>query len=207
MATKYTYSISNDFPNSAVASTKLTGEIQASTVTGTLGYINTGNDDCDIWFELSLSSPDETALSGVVSSHDGIPYSSLTEIVTDYEYAESLGESSTTDTAWQEKVDLNVSNIPIGNYRIMWSYEWAYSRNRDPGANYGIHLDWGAVTLTEIEMTPTQTYGEGGFYGQVGQGYTTLSGGDHKIALNYHSGIGTATAYVRRSRIEMWRIS
>lgn len=70
-ATKYTYSIANDFLNSVVASTPLTSEINNSSVSGTLSHVNTNSDNCDIWFESSLSSPDETTLSGVVSTHDG----------------------------------------------------------------------------------------------------------------------------------------
>lgn len=206
-ATKYTYSITNDFPNSTVNSTKLTNEIQISAVSGTLDYINTNSDNCDIWFLDTLTSGDESTLGGTVSSHDGIASTSLTEAVTDYEYTESAGESSTTDTAWQEKLDINISNIQAGNYKVVWFFEWAYSRVRDPGANYGIHVDWGADTLSETEMTPTQTYGDGAFYGQVGFGYTILTAGNHKIALNYSSGVGTATAYIRRAGIEVWRIS
>jgi len=68
---KYTYSVSNDFPNSAVESTALTSQIQASSITRVLDYINTSVDDCDIWFLDILTAEDITTLSGVVAAHDG----------------------------------------------------------------------------------------------------------------------------------------
>lgn len=71
MANKYTFSILNDFPYSKVNSLRLTDEIQESGVTIALDYINTSDDDCDIWFKAGLPSDDETTLSGIVSSHSG----------------------------------------------------------------------------------------------------------------------------------------
>ena len=69
MGTKYTFSISADFPNQEVNSTILTDEIQASSITHALDYINTSNDDCDIWFKNTLTSAEEATLSGIISAH------------------------------------------------------------------------------------------------------------------------------------------
>lgn len=127
---------------------------------------------------------------------------------TEYKYAESEEESSTILTSWQEKLDMQVVNIPSGSYRIGWSFEWSFSRNRDPGANYGVHIDWGAITLLELEMTPNQIYGEGAFYQLGGFGFANLNAGNHKIALNYHaSSSSLSTAYIRRARLEIWRVN
>ena len=75
MSEKYTYSIQNDFPNSAVNPGRLTEEIQDSSISGALDYVNTDadDDDCDIWFEATSSYPDEATLSGIVSTHIGTP--------------------------------------------------------------------------------------------------------------------------------------
>ncbi len=48
---KYSYSISNDFPNSIVSTGNLTKEIQESTITIALSCINTSGDNCDIYFK------------------------------------------------------------------------------------------------------------------------------------------------------------
>lgn len=72
-STKYTYSISTDFPNGKVASDRLAVEIQQSSIVTALDYIGTTGDDCDIWFKAALSSEDETTLDGIVAAHSGEP--------------------------------------------------------------------------------------------------------------------------------------
>jgi len=71
--TKYTYSISQDFPNEAVATDRLTQEIQDSAIVIALDYINTDGDDCDIWFKDVLSGGDQSTLSTLVANHNGQP--------------------------------------------------------------------------------------------------------------------------------------
>lgn len=71
VATKYTYSISVDFPNAQVSTDRLTNEIRDSDIVISLDYINTSGDDCDIWFKDSLSSGDETILDGIIDVHNG----------------------------------------------------------------------------------------------------------------------------------------
>jgi len=70
-ATKYTYSISDDFPNHKVDVNRLTMEILGSAIVTALDYINTSGDDCDIWFKDELSAGDITALDAVVAAHSG----------------------------------------------------------------------------------------------------------------------------------------
>ncbi len=72
-ATKYTYSVSGDFPNQKVAPDRLTQEIQTSSIVTALDYINVSGDDCDIWFKDSLSAGDVTVLDGIVAAHSGEP--------------------------------------------------------------------------------------------------------------------------------------
>lgn len=72
-ATKYTYSISVDFPNQIVATDRLSIEIDNSAIVTALDYINTSGDDCDIWFKDTLSGGDETILDGLVAAHTGEP--------------------------------------------------------------------------------------------------------------------------------------
>jgi len=72
-ATKYTYSIQNDFPNHKVSIDRLTTEIQASSIVTALEGCTTSGDDCDIWFKAALSTGDKTALDGLVATHSGEP--------------------------------------------------------------------------------------------------------------------------------------
>lgn len=71
MSTKYTYSISTDFPNGKVSEDLLTQQIAASAIVTALDYISTSGDVCDIWFKAALSSEDETILDGLVAAHSG----------------------------------------------------------------------------------------------------------------------------------------
>ena len=71
MGTKYTYHIGNDFPNEAVDTTALSSQIQSSSITRVLDYVNTDGSYCDIWFLDTLTSGDITLLDGVCDAHDG----------------------------------------------------------------------------------------------------------------------------------------
>ena len=53
-ATKYTFSISVDFPYAKVSTDRLNSDIRTSTITIALDYINTSGDDCDVWFKDAL---------------------------------------------------------------------------------------------------------------------------------------------------------
>jgi len=72
VATKYSYNISLDFPNSKVSSDRLTYEIQESPISKFLEYITTEGDNCNIWFEEPLSSQEETTLDELVAVHSGL---------------------------------------------------------------------------------------------------------------------------------------
>ena len=72
MAEKYTYSITDDFPNQKVDASKLAEEIRESDISTALDYINTTVTICDIWFKAELSTLDSTAtLPAVIAAHDG----------------------------------------------------------------------------------------------------------------------------------------
>ncbi len=127
----------------------------------------------------------------------------------EYNYAVSDEESSTTSTSWQEKLDLSINDLPEGEYRLEWSFEWSFSHSECCNANFGVHINWGAIVLSETELSvPTGgTYEDGGFYHQGGFGYVTLTEGNHKVAINFYAGIAERTAYIRRARLELWRES
>ncbi len=72
-STKYTKSISSDFPNQKVNAGRLATEIQASAIVTALDYISTSGDDCDIWFKAELSEGDQTTLTSVCAAHSGEP--------------------------------------------------------------------------------------------------------------------------------------
>jgi hypothetical protein len=74
---KYSYSVSNDFPNFIVSSSSLTKEIQNSHITISLSCINIEGDVCDIFFKAELSLDEKNILDAIVSSHSGIETSEV----------------------------------------------------------------------------------------------------------------------------------
>lgn len=116
-ATKYTYSISTDFPNQKVNSDLLEQEIDESSISTALSYIFTEGDVCDIWFDDVLSGPDQTTLDGLVAAHQGTDTDNATQT------AKAWGSSGTTDTNWQLKLELNSTPLKKGTYEVSWNAE------------------------------------------------------------------------------------
>jgi len=83
MDTKYTYSISADFPNHKVDPSRLQAEIRASVIVTAQDYISTSGDVCDIFFKADLSAGDKTLLDGLVAVHSGEPLDPVPEYAVD----------------------------------------------------------------------------------------------------------------------------
>ena len=140
MAQRYTYGLLT-FPNNIVVSDKLAREISDANLAVVLDYINVSPAEkrCDLWFEDVLSQGDHATLSGVVSTHDGVPYVDFTVL-----RAESLGQNSTTSETWQDKLSLTTtSGIEPGEYKLTWSFKlWS-----------------GAATKTQPELNEAHVCG------------------------------------------------
>jgi len=98
-STKYTYTISTDFPNQAVATDKLQQEIGESTILVAIDYIATDATDCDVWFKSALTSPEEITMSGVVAAHGGQALSSSKSVALSEEYRDRSGKLRVQETS------------------------------------------------------------------------------------------------------------
>lgn len=102
-ATKYSYSISQDFPNQMVNLSTLTQEIVASAIVTALDHINEDEtaDECDIWFVDALSAGDQTILDGIVAAHQGNePY--VFQFRASSKVVGSQGKTITSPTEWED---------------------------------------------------------------------------------------------------------
>ena len=72
MSTDYTYSETNDFPNSVIDLRTLEGSILSSDIAVTLSYITVDGGICNIVFESDLSPSEQTTLDSIVGSHTGV---------------------------------------------------------------------------------------------------------------------------------------
>ena len=104
-STKYSYSISADFPGT-VETDKLVTEIAASSIATSLDRIDTDGNTIDIWFSAALSAGDKTTLDndatgpsgGLIAAHGGA--STVTDFVTSAQIV-GLEVSVTEDATWQ----------------------------------------------------------------------------------------------------------
>lgn len=82
MATKFTYSISNDTKNGDVVQSSLYNEIINSNITIALESVNSEGDVLEINFNTDLSAGEETTLDGIIADHEAV-YSDVTPPVMD----------------------------------------------------------------------------------------------------------------------------
>lgn len=120
-----------------------------------------------------------------------------------FQYNEDLGVSSTNSASFQEKLSLTVSGIPEGNFRIGWTFDWRISKTNE--------VFYARIQMDDTEdlfnhtgipyVDPNYWHTQSSFYY-----YNNLSSGVHNIDVDYSSsGVG-ATADIRNTRLEFWRI-
>lgn len=120
-----------------------------------------------------------------------------------FAYDEDLDISGTNSTAFQEKLRLTVSGVPIGNYRIGWTFDWRVSKTNEI-INLRIQMDdtddlfsYTGIPYVDANYWHTNS----SFYY-----YSALVSGSHNIDIDYCSSSTGATAEVRNARLEFWRI-
>lgn len=122
---------------------------------------------------------------------------------TEFQVASSEGESQTDDADYSgnEKLKLTTPSLPAGDYLIGWSMELANS-NKDKCTMARVHLD-DTTVLGEQCKPKTQSNNE--YVGWSGFKVVTLTAAVHTIDIDYKA--VSDTAYIRRARLEIWRVS
>jgi hypothetical protein len=157
----------------------------------------------DIAFDVEFySEPNRSNGFSSMNVQDAIEEANI--FGSEYHYAESLTESSTTVGSYQEKLKLTTGSIPAGDYKITWSAEvktsdkdMRYQCQLDDTIkiNVGDHSDWDDGVTDDSYYIPV-----GGF------AKVTLTSGVHTIDIDYHDQ-GGGTAYIEEARIEIYRVS
>lgn len=122
-----------------------------------------------------------------------------------FQQAESSGESSTTGNIWIEKTTIDTPAIPSGTYRIGWSIEGSVDGDDKIGCEFQVTVD-DTTLITHIDNRNKGSYVSDTWHGFAGFGYVSLTAATHFIDLDFKSN-GTDTHYVRRGRLEFWRVS
>lgn len=122
---------------------------------------------------------------------------------TEYNYAESLGLSTTTSSTFQNKLTLNTS-LPAGTYHLEWCYAWGYS-NTSTDFEGRVQVD--GSTVDEHVQEPKdsgsdQIHRVSGFHR-----VTFGSAGSRSFTIDYRAGSGGNQARIQSARLAVWRVS
>jgi hypothetical protein len=212
MAQTYTYSISSDFPNGTVNTSKLENEIRSSSITIALDRIDTSGDTIDIIFKDSLPASDKNIFdgdqtgpaAGLIASHDNSPNATpIQEVifpVPQLIYSKPI-ELTSCDRVWSFSHDFSDKTTWYGDsVRVVdetlsgdgITYNFAHS--------YIIDLSHGKIADEDI-VIPTPSQGGSSFIPVIKVGGITKTerefgeetGGDYEI--DYAT--GTLTFYTQ----------
>lgn len=132
---------------------------------------------------------------------DGITWTSYG--INDLVASSNDAESSTTSTSWLQKVTLTTPILQDGvQYRIGWSAE-VKGTSTTQRARIQLQLD-NSITFAASDITARSSsdyIAIGGFYYYIGTGASS------NIDMDYCSSNASNTAFVRRARLEIWRVS
>ena len=124
---------------------------------------------------------------------------------TEFSQEVNIAESTTSNTAFTNKMSLSTASIPAGTYRVGWYYNWAYSVNT---SNFlaRVQID-DTTTIHEQTEQPTVS-GNSQENVSSGFGYVTFStNATHTIDLEFAASNGAHTSYIKNSRLEFWRVT
>ena len=115
-----------------------------------------------------------------------------------FEYAESNGNSTTTATSWQQKVELNWTALDA-EYLVEWAAE---VRVQNTNRRIGVRCRADDSTLiNSIFVNPSRQSGD---WGPVsGFAKLSLTPGAHKIDIDFRSSNAGAAVRIRNARIKV----
>lgn len=114
---------------------------------------------------------------------------------TEYHYAASESESTTTSSSWVNKTTLTTSSLPAGTYRLGYSWEISNARN---GVLSRLQVVFDGTEVALPSMEADNDYLQfGGFVHQACSGVVTCT-------INHRRSGGTSK--LRRARLELWRV-
>lgn len=112
--------------------------------------------------------------------------------------AASEPDSTTGSGAYVTKVQLSLTNIPAGTYRIGWTYEHNSSQNNTVSKARVVYDSTNEISSSETSNVLVR---RGGFF------YVTLTAGNHTVSIQHKVDAGNGNSIIRRARLEFWRRS
>lgn len=164
---------------------------------GTLAELNTAVTDATL--------DDSSAARPPIShTHVEADITDLRVFGTHYQSAEQDAEASTTATAYQERVTFTTPSLPAGDYRVGFAAEVTTS---DPAKGVAVQVELDDTTvLNEVMHDHSGIYSDGVWYGVSGFKKVPLTAAAHTFDLDFKSLTAAKTAYIRKARLEFWRV-
>jgi len=192
MATEFTYSIQNDFPNQAVDASVLTVEVENATIAPTLDGININGDAVALEFDADLSAPEVTTLDGVVAAHQGVPFNEGPQRVN------VIAAQDNATTTYAEAARLDADPVATDKYQLLFYCELRVQNgNNNARAQFQLTVDGSEVASGGIEKL--------GFF-DARSGNLVIStnrGLSPSIVMNFRQNGNSDTAQIRRVRLAL----
>ena len=128
-----------------------------------------------------------------------------------YTYAESLTVTTTNSTSFQEKLKLTTASLPVGTYRIGWSFQWNHDNTGNDFLGR-IQMD-DTTTLGNYQIEPKDsagtfsTTGTNQKFGLAGFAQVALTTGVHFFDIDFATENASDESSIWNARLEFWRVS
>lgn len=119
-----------------------------------------------------------------------------------YSWIDDISESSTNSITLISKLQMSLSSIPEGYYRIGWYFEW--SRDSIGSDFISQVLVDGSIDIANMNIEPKDSES---WHPVSGHAIVLLETGSHTIDIMYGCESTSAYSNIRNARIEFWRIT
>ena len=132
----------------------------------------------------------------------------------EFQFAEDLIVTTTTQVALLEKLKLTTPALPAGTYRIGWSFQWNHNStstdflgrvqldDTDDLAYYQAEPSDSSYTGTPFSTTGTDQQME-----MEGFSHKTLGAGVHTIDIDFATSVAGDESSIWNVRLEIWRVA
>lgn len=121
----------------------------------------------------------------------------------DFSETSSDSEGSTTSTSYVQRLRLTTPSLDIaGKYRINW-----YCELRASSTSYDVKGRVQIADSTDLALINIEPQDGNSWFPWSGFIYRTGLSGNYGVDLDYCSESSDGTAYIRRARLEIWRVS
>ncbi len=161
----------------------------------------------------------QVILDAIAASPDYYPRDEqFPKVFTQYFFIKNEDTLQTTSNKYQEALILTTPDLPAGNYRISWYYEYTnnstngvvvagiFYENADGGITPEVLLAETAYEPEDVKVSGLvlNTFSTSSYLSQCGFDYLTLDG-ITTLKLKYRNA-EQSTSYIRNMKLELWRV-